>query len=141
MNERIIEIDYTNHRGERRTRKIIPTGQLVFSSNQWHPQPQWLFNAIDLDHAHDTVKTFALAGLHGADDDRRVTELLANNNELLERARKAEAELEAFRAERHQLLSSKEDILNREIALADQLKTANAEIEALKKALAADQSI
>lgn len=98
MNERIIEVDYTNHRGERRTRKIIPTGQLVFSSNQWHPQPQWLFNAVDLGHAHDTVKTFALAGLHHPDDKKLVEDAHTNNMELYRKLEAANAEIAILKA-------------------------------------------
>lgn len=91
MDEMNIEIDYTNHLGERRKRKILPVGNFQFFSNQWHTKDQWLFNAIDLEDPDRLIKTFALAGIHGADDDARVTDLLKANNEYLERARNAEA--------------------------------------------------
>lgn len=59
-----IWIDYTNHRGVRRWRHVRPvTGTLSFWSNEWHPQTQWLFDAMDLDLYQR--RTFALASVHG----------------------------------------------------------------------------
>ena len=37
----IVEIDYTNWRGERKLRKIEPLA-LILGSNEWHPETQWL---------------------------------------------------------------------------------------------------
>lgn len=88
MSNHQIEIDYTNHRGDRRLRKIIPVGSLMFTSNQWHTTEQWLFNAIDGDSGE--VKTFALSGINSSIAGDRSTELLTSNNELLQRARDAE---------------------------------------------------
>lgn len=58
--ERILKINYTNHRGDRRMREITPTGQLQFMSTQWHPEAQWLFPAVA---ENGEVKHFALLGL------------------------------------------------------------------------------
>jgi hypothetical protein len=59
---REIEIDYTNWRGERRWRRIRPTGRIDFENNEWHPETQWLLEAVDVED--DKTKTFALAGIH-----------------------------------------------------------------------------
>ncbi len=56
-----VVVDYTNYRGERRWRRIIPL-QLVFTSNRWHPKPQWLLRAIDKDKRE--ARAFALTGIH-----------------------------------------------------------------------------
>jgi hypothetical protein len=60
---RAVKVDYTNHRGERAVRRIAPLmGSLRFAATEWHPEPQWVFDAIDLEkHAE---RTFALSGIH-----------------------------------------------------------------------------
>jgi hypothetical protein len=56
-------IDYTNHRGKRAWRRIVPLHEpLSFENNEWHPQSQWIMNAIDLDK-HE-IRSFALASIH-----------------------------------------------------------------------------
>jgi predicted DNA-binding transcriptional regulator YafY len=58
-------IDYTNWRGERRQRRIKPV-RFYFGEVSWHPGPQWLVDAIDLDRTgDDRLRTFALSGIHG----------------------------------------------------------------------------
>ncbi|NND64690.1 MAG: WYL domain-containing protein, partial [Gammaproteobacteria bacterium] len=57
MNNKQVTIEYTNYKGETRMRRIMPK-QIVFSSNEWHPQPQWLLEAHD--HEKDAPRTFAL---------------------------------------------------------------------------------
>ncbi len=47
---------YTNHRGEFGTRRVIPQ-RLYFGATAWHPEPQWLLEAQDLDK--DAVRVFA----------------------------------------------------------------------------------
>lgn len=61
MSAEIVTIDYTNWRGERRTRKIIPLC-IKFEANKWHRIPQWLLLAIDMETTGE--KTFALSGIH-----------------------------------------------------------------------------
>ena len=56
----IIEIDYVNWRGQRSTRTIKPL-RLVWGSNEWHPTPQWLVEAIDCEKGD--VRGFALKGI------------------------------------------------------------------------------
>ena len=57
----VVEVDYTNWRGERRKRKIIPLA-IEFTSNEWHATPQWLLLAIDMETTGE--KTFAMSGIH-----------------------------------------------------------------------------
>lgn len=54
-------IDYTNWRGERAMRRIRPL-RLVFENNEWHPETQWLLEAVDLDTM--SSRTFAMANIH-----------------------------------------------------------------------------
>lgn len=54
-------IDYTNHRGERRWRNVEPR-KLYWGRTEWHPEPQWLLHAFDLDKMED--RDFAMAGIH-----------------------------------------------------------------------------
>jgi predicted DNA-binding transcriptional regulator YafY len=44
----IVTILYTNYRGETAYRRIVPKG-LRFAATEWHPEPQWLLDALDLD--------------------------------------------------------------------------------------------
>lgn len=50
--DRTIHFAYTNHRGERANRTIIPTG-LEWGSTPYHPEPQWLLRAFDADRGAD----------------------------------------------------------------------------------------
>lgn len=54
-------IDYTNWRGERRERHIVPVS-LNFENSEWHPETQWILEAIDMDVG--AVRNFALANIH-----------------------------------------------------------------------------
>lgn len=58
---REVVIDYTNWRGERKTRRIRPL-RIDFENNEWHPDSQWLLLAVDLDTA--SHRTFAIANIH-----------------------------------------------------------------------------
>jgi hypothetical protein len=62
MNE-CVYIHYTNWRGVTALRKIRPTGKVVFTSNQYHPEPQWLLEAIDVENGNAT-KLFAMQTIH-----------------------------------------------------------------------------
>lgn len=54
-------IDYTNWRGERSTRRIIPLS-IAFENNEWHPESQWLLEAVDVEKGD--VRTFAMQNIH-----------------------------------------------------------------------------
>lgn len=42
-----VKILYTNYRGEKGYRIIIPQS-IYFGSTEWHPEKQWLLRAIDV---------------------------------------------------------------------------------------------
>jgi hypothetical protein len=62
VKETEVLIDYTNWRGERRVRRIRPTGRLLFESNEYHPDKQYLVEAIDVEV--EGLRTFALNNIH-----------------------------------------------------------------------------
>lgn len=59
-----VEIDYTNHKGERGVRRIVPkTDSLRLASDaEWH-SGKWVFDAWDM--TKDGVRTFAVEQVHG----------------------------------------------------------------------------
>lgn len=56
-------IDYTSHRGVRSIRHIIPTGNVRFLSSEWHPVPQYVLEAWDVEK-HD-YRSFAMRDIRG----------------------------------------------------------------------------
>ncbi len=60
MNDAVL-IDYTNYKGERSVRGIIPRS-IRFGSSKWHPDPQWLMLAHDL--GRDAEREFAIKDIH-----------------------------------------------------------------------------
>lgn len=58
MND-LVTFIYVNHRGECGTRRARPI-RLWFGSTAWHPEPQWLMEAFDLDR--QATRDFAEAG-------------------------------------------------------------------------------
>lgn len=61
MSTRDAWIDYTNHRGERSWRNVIPA-HIECRESEWHPGRQWLLVAFDVDKR--AVREFALASIH-----------------------------------------------------------------------------
>jgi predicted DNA-binding transcriptional regulator YafY len=57
----LVNLDYTNHRGERAARLVRPI-RLWFGSSAWHREPQWLLECFDVDKR--ATRDFALAGIH-----------------------------------------------------------------------------
>lgn len=56
-------IDYTNHRGKRAWRRVMPTpAALSFENSEWHPKTQWVMEAVDLEK--NVLRSFALASIH-----------------------------------------------------------------------------
>lgn len=55
--EENVTILYTNYRGETARRRIAPLS-LYFGQTDWHPEPQWLLRAFDLDKGEE--RTFAM---------------------------------------------------------------------------------
>jgi predicted DNA-binding transcriptional regulator YafY len=62
MGDKIIEIDYTNWRGERAWRKVQPIS-VEFTCSEWHPENQWLMLVWDFEK--QAYREFALSGIHG----------------------------------------------------------------------------
>lgn len=54
-----VALTYTNWRGQTAVRRIVPL-RVWFGSTAWHPEPQWLLTAIDMDKGFE--RDFALAG-------------------------------------------------------------------------------
>lgn len=48
--DQAVSILYTNYRGETSVRHIVPI-RLDFCATEWHPEPQWVLVAVDLDKA------------------------------------------------------------------------------------------
>lgn len=59
----LVEIDYTNYEGTRKTYVIWPK-KLVFKSTLWHPEPQWLIEARDVKRGVD--RDFAWKDIHSS---------------------------------------------------------------------------
>ena len=55
--EKIVNILYTNYRGETAIRKIIPN-KIWYGKTDWHPENQWLLDALDVDK--NAERSFAL---------------------------------------------------------------------------------
>ncbi len=51
---------YRNHAGEVAVRRVVPY-RLWYGSTEWHPQPQWLLAACDLDR--QAIRDFALSDI------------------------------------------------------------------------------
>lgn len=61
-----VVIVYENWRKETAERRVAPVPpddhfKVYFGSTAWHPVPQWLFDAFDLDKG--CVRTFAVGGV------------------------------------------------------------------------------
>ena len=54
-------IDYTNWRGERAKRRVLPLNW-EYKANEWHKEEQWIMKAHDLDK--DEEREFAMSGVH-----------------------------------------------------------------------------
>ena len=58
-----VEVVYTNHAGITAKRRIIPVRVRFAACPPWHPEPQWLLYAQDVDR--QVYREFAMAGFHG----------------------------------------------------------------------------
>jgi hypothetical protein len=58
-----VMIDYTNWRGERRVRHVLPF-DMEFTESEWHPQPQWILKALDMERSDGVMRDFAMAHIH-----------------------------------------------------------------------------
>jgi predicted DNA-binding transcriptional regulator YafY len=58
---KVVVIDYTNWRGERRNRRILPE-RIFFGPTKWHGDPCWHIEAMDKDT--NEIRMFALHMIH-----------------------------------------------------------------------------
>jgi predicted DNA-binding transcriptional regulator YafY len=54
-------IDYTNYRGERSIRRVVPLG-VVFKATEFHPEAQWILSAWCLER--EAMREFAVKDIH-----------------------------------------------------------------------------
>jgi predicted DNA-binding transcriptional regulator YafY len=52
-----LRILYRNYRGETSSRTVLPK-RIWFGATEWHPEPQWLMDATDLEK--DSERSFAM---------------------------------------------------------------------------------
>jgi predicted DNA-binding transcriptional regulator YafY len=57
-----ISFDYSNHRGERGFRKVLPF-RLWFGVTEFHPAPQWFLRAWDFNR--NAMRDFAITSIYG----------------------------------------------------------------------------
>jgi predicted DNA-binding transcriptional regulator YafY len=57
----VVTINYTNYKGQTANRKIVPHS-IHFGKTEFHPQPQWLLTATDIDK--NELRVFALKDIH-----------------------------------------------------------------------------
>lgn len=55
--EREVRILYTNYRGETTLRTVVPKS-IFFGATEWHKEPQWLLEALDVQK--DADRHFAM---------------------------------------------------------------------------------
>jgi predicted DNA-binding transcriptional regulator YafY len=63
-----VVIDYTNYRGQRARRRILPN-RLWYGAVDWHPQAQWILDAWDLEKG--AIRSFAMSEIHSWEPERR----------------------------------------------------------------------
>lgn len=57
----IVTIDYTNYKGERRKRRIMPM-DIEFRVTPHHTTPQWILHAWDIEK--DARRSYAMKDIH-----------------------------------------------------------------------------
>ncbi|WP_279483440.1 hypothetical protein [Aureimonas sp. SK2] len=74
---------YTNWRGETAERRVIP-GAFRFASTEWHPEPQWLLVAFDLDKCERrdfAAKHIVFASVSDAGIREAMTQVIADTSQ------------------------------------------------------------
>lgn len=74
MDQTEVEILYTNYKGRKALRCIRPEKIVFEAGNDYHPEPQWLLFAVDLEDGK--LKAWAMSGIH---DWRSVCQTIANS--------------------------------------------------------------
>jgi hypothetical protein len=63
---------YRNYRGETAARYILPS-RIWYGSTEWHPEPQWLVDALDVERGVE--RSFALKDVLQFDYDERQSDV------------------------------------------------------------------
>lgn len=65
---RVLYLDYTNHRGERAVRRVIPMDHKPpeFGPTPHHPTPTWTMRVYDLDRRAE--RSYQLTAIHSISD-------------------------------------------------------------------------
>lgn len=58
----IMSVEFTNWKGERRRREFLPLGKVEFGSNNWHPQPHYYMECLDVET--NILRLCPLSGFH-----------------------------------------------------------------------------
>jgi predicted DNA-binding transcriptional regulator YafY len=53
----VVQIVYTNYKGETAIRQILPQ-RMWYGATEWHPEKQWLLDAIDVEK--NALRAFAM---------------------------------------------------------------------------------
>ena len=61
MSDKVVTIDYTNYKGERAPRHIVPM-RVDYGKNQWHPKACYMLTAMDVDK--NEIRAFAIKDIH-----------------------------------------------------------------------------
>ena len=56
---------YRNYRGEVSMREVVPC-RIYFGGTDWHPEPQWLMEAWDIEK--NAMRAFAMADMNVPED-------------------------------------------------------------------------
>lgn len=67
--EAVVHIDYTNYRGERAARSVVPC-KVWHGTTEFHPHAQWLMDAWDVEKR--AWRTFAMKDIHSWKEDSHV---------------------------------------------------------------------
>ncbi len=68
-----IKILYKNYRGEVAHRRIIPKS-ITFTSNEWHPEKQFLLTALDVEKGED--RHFAMKDIQECEGNEEISLLM-----------------------------------------------------------------
>lgn len=61
IRERTVCIYYTNWQGKTDWRAILPK-YVIYTHNEWHHEPQWMWEAVDMEK--EQHRTFPVANIH-----------------------------------------------------------------------------
>lgn len=122
----IVEIGYTNWRGEYAVRRIRPE-RLWFGSTDYHPELQWFIAAVDLDKK--SLRDFALTGFGNSHVPAEWVRALLRDHDTLT------ASLAVARAETHANFGAGLDLMLDVTKATEALAEAEAEVARLKAAL------